>query len=60
MVCSTPNALSSNDLSPRVLSPCVLSPRALCTDGLSEIVLYSKKLWSKSGLLDDFRNAIFG
>ena len=40
--CSTPHALS----------PDALSLHALSTDGLSESVIYSKKLWRKSGLLD--------
>ena len=42
VVCSTPHALSPNALSPHTLS----------TDGLSENLSYSEKLWIKFGLLD--------
>ena len=52
VVCSTPHALSPDALSPDVLSPHALSPHTLSTDGLSENLSYSEKLWIKFGLLD--------
>lgn len=46
MVCSTPDVISLN-----AVTPDILSPHAVSTDGLSVNVLYSKKIYSKSGLL---------
>ena len=57
LVCSTPHALGPIALNPYTLrrqavSPRALRPCAISTVGLSEIVLFTKKLWRKSGLLD--------
>ena len=41
VVCLTPNTLSPDALNPDTLSPC-----ALCTDGLTENVSYSEKIWN--------------
>ena len=54
-----PSALNPNALSPDTLSPRALSPCALCTYGLSESVLYTKKLSRKSGLLGTGRKKYY-
>ena len=52
MVCSTPHALNPDALSLSTLSPSTLSPHTLSTDGVSENLSYSEKLWIKFDLLD--------
>ena len=52
MVCSASSALNPDALSPNTLTPGALSPWAISSDKLRKNVLYSKKLWYRSGHLD--------